>query len=332
MRTAAIAIVGGGALGLCLAAELARRGARPVVFDPVDRPCASAVAGGMLAPAFEAALDGAPAGLGRTARDLWPALADFVGIDLHRDGAEWRGPDPEGLARRMRAAGFAVEEVDGRPFTPEDWRLEPEPALAALRRAPGVTHVAARVTAVRSEGDGWRLETGAGETGAGALVLAGGAAAPPPGLPWAPPVSPVKGQIARVRGWRPPWVLRGPGVYAVPATDGALIGATMEPGRSDLEIEPEVVEDLMRRAARLAPELAGAELMIARAGVRGATPDGLPLAGGVGPGLFAALAPRRNGWLIAPLAARVTADALEGRPADAIAEAFAPRRFDALAD
>ncbi len=50
-------------------------------------------------------------------------------------------------------------------------------------------------------------------------------------------------------------------------------------------------------------------------GVRGATADGLPMAGPRGePGLHLALAPRRNGWLLGPLVGRVVADGIEGRP------------------
>ena len=50
-----------------------------------------------------------------------------------------------------------------------------------------------------------------------------------------------------------------------------------------------------------------------RVGVRGATPDGLPMAGQAAPGLWLALAPRRNGWLLAPLVGPVVSDAIEGR-------------------
>jgi glycine oxidase len=61
-----------------------------------------------------------------------------------------------------------------------------------------------------------------------------------------------------------------------------------------------------------------------RVGVRGATPDGLPLAGPVGQGLHVALAPRRNGWLLGPSVARVVAEGVEGGEGLA---AFDPLRF-----
>ena len=66
-----------------------------------------------------------------------------------------------------------------------------------------------------------------------------------------------------------------------------------------------------------------------RAGVRGATADGLPMAGAAPgeDGLFMALAPRRNGWLLGPLVGAVVADAIEGRAASMEARALDPGRF-----
>jgi glycine oxidase len=70
------------------------------------------------------------------------------------------------------------------------------------------------------------------------------------------------------------------------------------------------------------------EAGLSRVGIRGATADGLPLAGPSGePGLHLALAPRRNGWLLGPLAAQVVADGIEGRAPVADAAALDPLRF-----
>jgi glycine oxidase len=44
-------------------------------------------------------------------------------------------------------------------------------------------------------------------------------------------------------------------------------------------------------------------------------------------GLFLALAPRRNGWLLGPLVGRTVADAVEGRAPGADARALDPLRF-----
>jgi glycine oxidase len=106
----------------------------------------------------------------------------------------------------------------------------------------------------------------------------------------------------------------------------------MEEGRSDRDIDPEAVERLAAGARRLFPALRTADLE-ARAGVRAATLDGLPLVGpGDGEGtliaqVLVARGARRNGWLLAPLIAEVLLDRLAGRPASAAAAAFDPGRF-----
>ena len=62
--------------------------------------------------------------------------------------------------------------------------------------------------------------------------------------------------------------------------------------------------------------------------MRAATPDGLPL---VGPsaraGVWLATGARRNGWLLAPLVARMLAAYLSDRDPGPYAGLLAPRRF-----
>jgi glycine oxidase len=106
-----------------------------------------------------------------------------------------------------------------------------------------------------------------------------------------------------------------------------VIGATMEPGRRDLEPDP--VEAARQVAAGLALLGVTGEAGPTRVGIRGATADGLPLAGPSGEaGLHLALAPRRNGWLMGPLVGRIVADGIEGRTPVADAAALDPLRFD----
>ena len=320
-----IVVIGGGALGLATAAELAARGRAVTVVD-ASGPSASAGAAGMLAPAFETVLDPLSAGHGallRRARDLWPDFAKQSGIKLYREGAEWRGPDAEGVLERLLAAGFAVERTEAGLFTPEDWRLEPKAALKALRKTRGVALVEDH--AVRIEGDRISLASGGAMT-AEAVVLAGGWLSAPEGAGPLPPIRPIKGQAVRIKGSSPKRVLRGAGVYVAPTRKGAVVGATMQEGAGDLEVDPDVTATLMARALAIWPELASAREAEAYAGVRGASPDGLPYAGRLRDGLFCALAPRRNGWLLAPMVARIVADALEGRGPDPISAAMDPGR------
>lgn len=327
MSAADVIVIGAGALGSAVAAELRLRDRRVLVLAP-DEVSASAQAAGMIAPAFESVLDepmGAHAALLSAGRDLWPSFAAATGIRLYREGAEWRGPDTEAMAARLEALGFRAEVTDGAVVAPDDWRIEPEQALGAL--ADGVERRRDRLAGMASRDGRWEAVTQAGERlRAAAIVLATGWAAPDCGLTL-PPIRPIKGQAVRLQAPGPARVVRGDGVYVAPGRDGAVVGATMVEGASDMDVDPEATETLLARARALCPELADAQVIGAYAGVRGASPDALPYAGRIAPGVFAALAPRRNGWLLAPLVAKVVVDRLEGGAPDSLAEAMNPGRF-----
>src|SRR4051812_40867447 len=92
LRGMKLAVVGGGVLSLAVSVEAMWRGADVTLYDPKTLKNASAVAAGMLAPAFEAALDPVSVThfpLLRRARDLWPALLAKLrqGSALDRSGA-----------------------------------------------------------------------------------------------------------------------------------------------------------------------------------------------------------------------------------------------------
>ncbi|MEI9890900.1 MAG: FAD-dependent oxidoreductase [Caulobacteraceae bacterium] len=91
-------------------------------------------------------------------------------------------------------------------------------------------------------------------------------------------------------------------------------------------IDPEAVRRLRERAIRLFPALADAEVQAA-AGVRAATPDGLPLVGPMADGVMIARGARRNGWLLAPLIAEVVIERFAGPAGSAASKAFDPARF-----
>lgn len=324
MNAADVIVIGAGALGSAVAAELSLRGRRVLVLAP-DGPTASSRAAGMIAPVFESVLDRADhVELLRRARDLWPGFSAATGVRLHREGAEWRGPDPDVMAARIVGLGFEAERRGQAVFTPDDWRVEPDQALKAL--SEGVERRIGRLARL-GEGHGrHEITTEAGETlRAGAVVMATGWAAPDCGLTL-PSLRPIKGQAMRLEGPAPERVVRGEGVYVAPRPGGAMVGATMGEGLSDLDVDPAVTETLLDRARAICPEIGGAALVEAYAGVRGASADGLPHAGRLSPGLYAALAPRRNGWLLAPLVAQVVADLMEGGDPDALAEAMDPGR------
>ena len=333
-----ILVVGAGVLGLCTAAELARRGHAVTVVDPGGLN-ASGVAAGMIAPAFEAVLDQAArphAAILMAARDLWPAFATDFGIELDRRGAKAVG-DGDRLARLAAAfaeLGIAAEALGpaqaaalapglsaafaGALFTAQDWRIEAAATLSALRRA------------AQSLGVSFRAEAASGPGEADQLVVATGAARDlVEQVPELAGLSPIKGHILRLPGVAySGLVVRGPDGYAAPAEGGMTVGATMEAGLADTGIDPAQAARLLSVGQGMFPQLAQAADVRPVAGVRAATPDGLPLVGpGATPRTLLAVGARRNGWILAPLAAQiVTANAMGTDPGP-LAARFDPARF-----
>lgn len=324
-----VIVIGAGVLGLASAAELAARGLAVTVIDP-GGPNASSVAAGMIAPAMEAASDDLPAAVVEVlvaARALWPDFAGHHGLELIEEGADWRGAGAAAVEARLRAHGFrAVRTSDG-VHAPDDARIDVGLALHTLGRSAG--RVEARAASAASHGDGWRLLTDDGRTWNGRhLVLATGAAGALCGLPprvaaVVEAVTPIRGQLSYVPGPAPGTVVRTSAGYAVPAPGGVLVGASMEVGRRDLE--PDVgAAGAQLAAVRALTGLPPGNAEV-RVGVRGALRDGLPAVGALD-GVVLALAPRRNGWLLAPLVAKVVADAIQGRPPGPHAAALGPDR------
>ena len=253
-----------------------------------------------------------------------------TGVRLDRDLAEWCGGNVEVLAARLAALGLehAYDREAGRLTTNEDWKVEPAQALAALTQ--GVRRLEGCATALSRSGGRWRIETTAGSVEVDQVVLATGTGAALEGLPEAVAtlmalISPIRGQIGLVNERLVDHVVRGPGAYVAPMGAGCVIGATMEAGERSLTPDPERCAQMLDAAWAVLGQTPRALEIEWRAGVRGATPDGLPIAGAVGQGLHLAVGPRRNGWLLGSLVASVVADEVEGRPSKE--PALAPRRF-----
>lgn len=332
-------VAGAGVFGLATALALADAGCRVTVCDP-GGPNASGVAAGMIAPMFEAVLDetaGAHLDLLIAARDLWPALAQRTGIALDRAGALAVGERDgwlDGVAARFSALQLRATEVGGataRALAPglsgnvthallcrEDWRVDAPVALEALRTAAEAAGVRMRPWRVADRGN------------AEVLVIATGADTQLAALaPELGRLTPIKGHIVRVEGRTGGVVVRSRDAYAVPG-EAMVIGATMEAGRADATVETEMAEPLVAAGLRLFPGRRGAPALIS-AGVRAATPDGLPMAGaGSETGLVLAVGARRNGWLLAPLIAQVAAECVMGRDPGPYAARLDPARFGRL--
>jgi glycine oxidase len=339
-RGAKITVAGAGALGLSCALALADAGHAVTVCDPAEPLAnASGVAAGMLAPVFEAVLDpeaSAHFDLLLAARDLWPALEARAGLFVDRTGAlavggeAWLARISAGVTRLglhmaelpvATAQGLAPglsKEFASALLNREDWRLDAGAALRGLRKAAEAAGVAFRAEAATGHGDADWLVVASGASQA----LAGAA-------PELAHLAPIKGHILRVQA---PGLggatVRGEGAYAVPVEGGLAIGATMEAGVGDPAVDPSKAPPLLSAGANLFPAIAGAPHQL-MAGVRAATPDGLPMVGvGSNPKVLLATGARRNGWLLAPLTARIVAACVAGADPGPYAGRLDPRRLE----
>ena len=228
-------------------------------------------------------------------------------------------------------------------------------ALADPDRGGGTCNmIPARACTLRWEGDrvaGIVLNNGSA-VHAGETVLANGLGTGkldglPPGLDL--PLRPVYGDIIRlrvpahlqplltstVRG-----IVRGVPVYIVPRDDGTVvIGATqreapVEDGAAEAAVSAGGIYQLLRDAQVLLPAVAELELLECTARGRPGTPDNAPLLGRVQaragdsgiPGLIVATGFFRHGILLAPAAASICLQLMEGR-SDPRWTAFHPGRF-----
>lgn len=346
-----VIIVGGGIVGLTTAVVLQAHGHAVTVVSR-DRPedTASGVAAGMIAPALEAMNDPNPAEsyarLGHAAgfwfylRDSLPTITsasmawtflvpswflhagDGAPSSLEATGAALQTVAPELLTGRGAGAGLAATAVDGEGlFT----------AATLLRRlheqflASGGTWLegdvqTVRCDEVRLQGGGWRA--------ADHVVVAAGFGGHDlrQQVPALKALSPVKGHLLELPEQADYGVMRAATGYLASGPGGAKFGATMEAGRDDTRIDDAQVEGLKVRALALFPDL-DMSAAVPRAGVRAASPDGWPMIGrDRTSGVLVATAMRRNGYVFAPLAARMILDLIEGHepPEQAL---YDPNRF-----
>ena len=188
-----------------------------------------------------------------------------------------------------------------------------------------------------------RIETDAGHaTGvvtpfkthkADAYVLAAGAwSSRIEGLPpeAVPPVIPIKGEIlvlAQPAGARlPEHTVWGNEIYVTPRGNRLLVGATVERAGYDTSLSQDAQEWLRKQSNGLMPSLEEWEIAEHWAGLRPASPDGLPILGETAvKGLYVASGQYRNGILFAPAVAEVLSRLVLERTADV--PAFSPLRF-----
>jgi glycine oxidase len=346
--TTDVLVIGAGAVGCAVAANLAEAGCE-VVLAGVAGPSttASCVAAGMIAPSAETLLDPPSLSAGpllHAGAACWSAFAERFGVVLRRSGALVLGA-PEGVsgtavsweeARRrapfLAGQGSAGDGNSAVHWLPDEALVDPRQALAAMENvfiARGGRRVCSQV---EPHADGHWHHPGGRVAARRVVIAAGWASHRFAGLvPELAELFPIRGQILRLAGLNndpaAPFV-RGPGAYLAPQADGTLmLGATMEAGETALAPCEQVSRGLLSAAAQFAPGVEGADGE-ALVGIRAATADALPM---VGPasrdGVWLATGLRRNGWLLAPLVAGMIADYLAGRDPGPHAAMLHPGRF-----
>ena len=357
-------VVGAGVIGCAVGRELARRGARTAILESrMAGGGATQASAGVLAPYIEAPAGGPLHDL--TVRSL--ALYDgFIAeleqntglsVEYRRCGTLEIAIDSHAAGRLasmeqwVRAAGVEARWLDAKETAVLEPALGPSqggllvPAhgyvragqlttalLEAASRHGAVFLAGHTVERIAHNGDGVHVTVG-GETHRTATVVVAAGSWSGRVASDAPPVKPIRGQLLHLR-WNGPRITRvlwSESCYIVPWLDKTvLVGATVEDVGFDERATAGGVSALLQAACGLLPEAADATFVEARAGLRPATPDGLPIIGRSHehPALVYATGHYRNGILLAPLTGELVTELLvSGRPPELMVP-FTPDRFD----
>jgi glycine oxidase len=351
VKTWDVVIVGGGIIGLSLALGLRKHGAGVLIVERHEPGReASHAAAGMLAHCDPHTPEKLRS-LAMASAQLYPEfvheLEDESGerVDLRREGAIildgaqpslCRDAQPLTAAQVGQLEPCLSAEARRAEFWPEG-SVDPRAlAAAALKAAKHrgievasgapvleIQSSGGRATGVRTERTHFSAAVVVNCAGAWAGQIAGVSPLP---------TRPVKGQMLSVIPPRRDFlrhVVRGPGAYLVPRSDGRiLIGATVEEAGFDKRADPNTIQRLHQAAANLAPELGQARMLEAWAGLRPGTPDNLPILGPTAlPGYFVAAGHFRDGILLTPITAALMTQVVRGVRPDFDISAFSPSRF-----
>lgn len=294
-------------------------------------------------------------------------LLDETGIDieLERSGTFYlalRDTDVEEIRRRyewQKNAGLNVEllsaaeirqaepfvspDVRGGLFFPGDWQVENRRLIAALTKYAelhGINLVtgAEVKNLLKTDEKIVGAETISDKYFAGKIILTTGAwtsliAVPDLKLP---PVKPVRGQILSYKTVKRLFfhVIYSPRGYLVPRLDGKIVaGATVEDAGFDNRTTEAGINYICENSAEIAPNLANLEISDKWSGLRPLAADGLPVLGSFpqAKNLYIATAHYRNGILLTPLTAQLTAEEMTGESSSRYLEIFSPNRFQLTA-
>lgn len=333
-RRPTAAIVGAGVAGAALVRAFRALGADPVVIEAEGPGAgASGFPASLVTPRLDVG-DGAIAALFaqalRRAADLYRAIPGAViaeGVlqleQALRDATRharlaaqpiW-GPGAMAVLDAAACVDRLGEPVQGGGLLMRDaLAVRGGAILEAWLEGANVLPFAA--AAVETAEAGWRMRDGSGRVliEADVVVLAAGWGLA--GLAPQLPLTPVAGQADWVEGVATPPVAWGG--YAVPTGAGLLFGATHARGQTETQPTAAAteanLETLAARLPGLAARVQAAASRQSRAAVRATTPDRLPLAGEIKPGLFVLGGLGSRGFCAAPLLAEHVAALAAGAP------------------
>jgi glycine oxidase len=349
MKTADVAIAGGGIIGLATALDLAAAGRKVVVFDRGEAMSeASRAAAGMLAgedPENPPELRD----LARLSLALYPQflarVEELSGAKIPVrttttvQGVRHLPPGVKGLsdaeiqelAPGASSADLSFYRIDERSF--DAWDLA-EALPAAVLVAGVELRENTPVFEVHSREGGVQLVTSAGTLAAGSFLNAAGA--------WSTqiygnvthgnlPVAPRKGHMitAELPGEaQMQCVLRTSRVYIVPRGGGRYtIGPTLEDAGFNKDVFPNQIQALFQKALDLWPTLRDATVAETWTGLRPGSEDGLPIIDATGEHCWVATGHFKNGILLGPGTARAVSQWILGAPPPVDLSPFRLARF-----
>jgi D-amino-acid dehydrogenase len=341
-----VAVVGGGVVGAATAYELARGGARTLLYDRGDVGRATSAGAGILSPETAAHDDTAWNELALAGGSYYDAL-----IPELDDDTGWARCGILELAAResdLPAFDSVAARADGAVEIAPDAARSMVPALGDVLRAlhhPRAARVDGRLLCnalcARGEKVGVHVRDESvdriAQLDADTVVIAGGA--------WSPrfeeelgvrlPVTPLRGQILHLgvadhdTGT---WPIVQPvfGYYMVPWADARVaVGATVEDAGFVAEATAGGVHEVLREMLRVLPGLASATLREVRVGLRPVSADDRPILGRL-PGhsnVLVATGHGANGLLLGPVSGKLVADLALGRDPSLDLAPFSAKRF-----
>ncbi|MHA7631493.1 glycine oxidase ThiO [Corallococcus sp. M7] len=351
MATSDVLVVGGGVMGCGIALKLRQAGARVTVLErSIPGAEASSAAGGILAPQWESEGPGPFFELCLRSRALYGSFAaelrELSGVDiayrpcgllrvafdeadLHhvestvgwQHGMGLRAELLDGKAARELEPHLSPTAVGAAHF-PDDHQVDNRLLVRALTMAAarvgtvfksgyvrGVVHEHGRAVGVDLDGEVLRADAVVLAAGSWSSLVQGAGVS-------AQAVRPARGQMVQLQTRLPllERVVTSAKGYLVPRADGRIIaGSTMEHVGFDKQVTAAGLARILDMALELCPDLGSAPITETWAGFRPWTQDALPYIGeGPTPGLFLATGHFRNGILLAPITAKLVAQAVLG--------------------